>query len=253
MAVRGCSLCGYQIRYHGEPEGIKPIEYVFCKLDKWRELEVENLSADYLEGEHENFFSYAWRCERCNTFMFFDHLLKSVGAYTPKDEFSSASIQEPFEFGPFWDDFLWFDITEDDINAAEVFTKYPQNLWLAKNDAEMRIYKDEARTECVAQFGRFHSPEVVTVATMSLTAFKKMLLSYDDEIDFLYQGVGYEFIKEDIGGGRIRIVVNRDFDNPQCVYGVTVSAQDDFTEDLVNAKIFPDGRSIADAASDVRL
>lgn len=71
MAVRGCGFCGYQIRYHGEPEGTEPVEHVFCHLDDWRELEAENLSADWLEMEHEKFFSYAWRCIRCNTFVFF--------------------------------------------------------------------------------------------------------------------------------------------------------------------------------------
>lgn len=64
-------------------------------------------------------------------------------------------MQEPFEFGSFWDDFQWFDITEDDITAAEVLTKYPDNFRFAKNDDELRFYSDAARTNCIAQFKRF--------------------------------------------------------------------------------------------------
>ena len=63
-------------------------------------------------------------------------------------------MQEPFEFGLFWDDFQWFDITENGTPASEVLKKYPGNLWFAKNDDELRFYSDAARTNCLAQFRR---------------------------------------------------------------------------------------------------
>ena len=253
MASLGCGFCGERLYYHGEPEGTEPVEHVFCRLDKWRKLEAENLTADHLEMEHEEFFAYAWRCWRCNTFTFFDYSLKNIGTYTPNEEFSSAPMQEPFEFGPFWNDFQWFDINERSTPTAEVFTRYPQNLWLAKNENEMRLYADEARTNCVGQFRRLTVVTPITVATMSLDAFKKMLVTYDDEIDFFYGDVGYEFIKEKLVGSKIKIVVNRDFDNPVCRYSVTVSEGENFIDDLVNTKIFPDGKSIAEAQAEVRL
>ncbi len=245
MAVRGCGFCGFQIRYHGEPEGTQPVEYVFCRLDKWRELEAENLPADCLEIEHEEFFSYAWRCVRCNTFTFFDYNLKTIGTYTPNEEFSSAPMQEPFDFGLFWDDFLWFDITEDDIHASEVLTRYPQNLWLAKNEFEMRLYSDEARTNCVGQFRRLKVVTPITVETMSLKEFKKMLARWDD-IQFRYHSekYNYNFMREEDG-----VNIYCGSDNEQRVYHAEITDVDD----IVNAKIFPDGKSIAEAQAEVEL
>ena len=253
MSVFGCCFCGERLYYHGEPEGKYPVEHYFCPLEKWRELEAENLPADSIEIEHEYPLGTSWRCWRCGSFSFFSDGIHLSGVYVPNENFSAAPIQEPFEFGPFWDDFQWFEITESDVTAAEVMTKFPGNRWLAKNESEMRLYADEARTNCVAQFRRIQAVSPVTVATMSLDAFRKMLRSYDDEIDWFYQNVGYEFIKEKLGGGRLKIIVNRDFDNPRCVFSATVSSGEDFTEDLIHAKIFPDGKSIAEVPAAVEL
>lgn len=243
MAVRGCGLCGYQIRYHGEPEGTEPVEHYFCTSDKWQELEEENLTADWLEMEHEDFFSYAWRCVRCNTFTFFNYRLKYIGTYTPKEEFSSAPMQEPFEFGPFWDDFLWFDITENGTPASEVLTKYPGNLWFAKNDDELSFYSDEMRTNCVAQFRRLEVVVPITVATMSLKSFKKMLANWDD-IEFTYHGTYYNFMCEENG-----INIYRGHGYQQIVY----HAENTNVDEIINFKLFDDGKSIAEAQAEVEL
>lgn len=243
MAVRGCGLCGYQIRYHGEPEGTEPVEHYFCTLDKWRELELENLPADRLEWEHEEFFFYAWRCIRCNTFMFFDYNLKSIGVYTPKEEFSSAPMQEPFEFGPFWDDFQWFDITENGTPASEVLTRYPQTRWFAKNDNELRFYSDVERTNCVAQFRRIEFVVPITVATMSLKSFKKMLANWDD-VEFFYHKVYYNFMREDDG-----INIYRGHGYQQIVYHAATTNVDE----IINFKLFDDGKSIAETQGEVEL
>ena len=253
MAVRGCIFCGFQIRYHGEPEGTTPIEHIFCHLDDWNKFEVENLTADWLESNHEESFSYAWRCPRCGTFIFFDYLLKNIGTYTSNEIFSNSPMQEPAEFGPFWNDFQWFDITESDVTAAEVLTKFPGNYWLEKNEDEMRIYEDAAKTKCIQQFRKFKRPEKVTVATMSLESFRKMLLSYDDEVDFTYNKKCYEFIKEKLTDSQIKIIVNEDYDLRILKYSKVVNIDEDFTEDLINAKIFSDGRSITEAQNEVEL
>lgn len=253
MGVLGCGFCGFQIRYHGEPEGTEPVEHIFTTINNWRELEKSTLTADWLENEHEEFFIYALRCKRCGTFTFFNYLLNNIGTYTPVENFSAAPMQEPFDFGSFWDDFQWFDITESDITAAEVFTKFPGNRWLAKNETEMRLYGDAARTKCIAQFKRFQRPAKVTVATMTLDAFKKILREYDDEIDFSYKKICYEVIKEKIDGGKIKIIVNEDFDLHILKYSATVDADADFTDDLCNTKIFPDGKSIAEAQAEIFL
>lgn len=244
MAVRGCGFCGYQIRYHGEPEGTEPVQHVFCHLDDWRELESENLSADWLEMEYEEFFSYAWRCVRCNTFVFFDYNLKNIGTYAPKEEFSSEPMKEPFEFGPFWDDFQWFEITENGTPASEVLTKYPDNLWLAKNDDELCLYTDEARTNCVAQFRRIEIINPVTVATMSLAAFKKMLANWDD-IEFTYRGVYYNFMREK--DGSVNIWRGQSYNDSR--YSAAMTDVDA----IVNAKFLQDGKSIAEAQTEIEL
>lgn len=252
MAVLGCFFCGERLYYHGEPEGKYPVEHYFCTSDKWREL-VAKVPSSFELPDYGNEFVESWRCWRCGSFSFFSDGIHLSGVYTPKEEFSSAPMQEPFEFGPFWDDFQWFEITESDVTAAEVMEKFPGNRWLAKNESEMRLYSDEARTNCVAQFRRIQVVSPVTVATMSLDAFRKMLRSYDDEIDWFYHKVGYEFIKEKLDGGRLKIIVNHSFDNPQCVYSATVAEGTDFTEDLISAKIFPDGKSIVEVQAEIEL
>lgn len=244
MAVCGCGFCSYAIRYHGEPEGTEPVEHVFCTLDNWSELELENLTADWLEMEHEENFFYAWRCKRCETFTFFDYNWNTVGTYTPKDEFSSEPMQEPFESGPFWNDFQWFDITENGTPASEVLTRYPDNLWFAKNDDELRFYTDEAHTNCVAQFRRIEIITPVTVATMSLKSFKKMLAHCDD-VEFHYRGGYYNFMREEDGSVNI-------WRGHGYVYACYSAANTDVDE-IVNAKIFPDGKSITEVQTEVEL
>ena len=243
MAVCGCSFCGYQIRYHGEPEGDIPVEHIFCRLEDWRELEAENLTADRLELEHDEIFFYAWRCRRCKTFIFFNDRWTTVGIYTPKDEFSSEPMQEPFEFGPFWDDILWFDINERSTPTSEVFMRYPQNMWLAKNTDEMRLYSDEARTHCIAQFRRLEPVYPVTVATMSLEAFKKILASWDD-IEFHYRGVYYNFMREKDG-----INIYRGHGYQKIVY----HAETTDVGAIVSTKFLQDGNSIVQAQAEIEL
>lgn len=245
MAVCGCGFCSYAIRYHGVPEGKYPVEHVFCHLNDWRALEEENLPADKLEIEHDGIFFYAWRCARCGTFTFFNDNWKYIGTYTPNEEISSAPMQEPFEFDPFWDDFQWFEITESDDNlASEVLTKFPGNRWLAKNDDELRFYSDEARTNCVAQFRRLEVVIPITVATMSLKAFKKMLAHWDD-VEFRYHNVYYNLMREDDG-----INIYRGHGYNKIVYH---AAETTDVEEIVNAKIFPDGKSIVEAQAEVEL
>lgn len=253
MSVFGCCFCGERLYYHGEPEDKYPVEHYFCTLESWRELETENLPADSIEVEHEHPFIKSWRCWRCGSFSFFLDGIHLSGVYVPKDEFSDELMQEPFEFGPFWNDFQWFEITESDITAAEILTKFLGNYWLAKNENEMRIYEDEACTKCVGQFRRLQIITPVTVQTMSLNSFKKMIRTYDDEINFFYKNLGYELIKEKLADSQIKITVNRNFDNPQCVYQVTVKDDEDFVENLISAKIFSDGKSIIEAQAEVKL
>ena len=249
MSSLKCSFCGYGIHYHGEPESI---EHYFCDLSKWHDLEKENLPSSRIEVEHDYPLTESWKCARCGSFSVFSDYVNVSGVYIPKEEFSSEPMQAPFEFGPFWDDHLWFDIAEIDIPTSEILTKFPQNLWLAKNEDEMRIYKDKARTKCVGQFRRFHMPDRITVQTMSLKAFKKILVTWDD-IEFKYNGIYYNFIKESLIEGQIKIDVWRGYNQDYSCYSIIVNNGDDFVENLINAKIFDDGKSIAEAQKEILL
>ena len=79
---------------------------------------------------------------------------KSRKFIRPKKINSADKLQEPTEFGVFFDDYLWYEITEDDITAAEILKKYPQNLWLLRNDCELRIFADKEMTNCIKQYSR---------------------------------------------------------------------------------------------------
>ena len=252
MASLKCMFCGYGIHHHGEPEGTKPVEHIFCTEINWQKLEKDNLTCDNLEMEYDEIFFYAWKCSRCGSFTFFNDNWRIIGFYAPKENFSAEPMQEPFEFGPFWDDFQWFDITESDITAAEVFTKFPGNLWLAKNEYELRLYEDEARTKCVGQFQRFQSQGKVTVATMTLNAFKKILANWDD-IEFVYQNIYYNFMKEPIDGGKFQINVWRGQGYKNSIYSRVIEDGENFVDDLINAKIFPDDKSIIEVQGEIIL
>ena len=85
---------------------------------------------------------------------------------------------------------------------------------------------------------------------MTLNQFKRTIASYD-EIEFLYRGEMYDFQKESAENSRIKISVWRAGDNPECVYSVTVDDNALFVDELVNAKIFPDGKSIVTGEADI--
>ncbi|MBQ7453540.1 MAG: hypothetical protein IJS69_00570, partial [Selenomonadaceae bacterium] len=104
-------------------------------------------------------------------------------------------------------------------------------------------YSDETRTNCVAQFRRWQVVTPITVATMSLAAFKKMLANCDD-VEFFFRDVYYNFMRENNG-----INIYRGHGYQQIVYH---AATTDVNE-IINAKIFHDGKSIAEAAADVVL
>ena len=245
MASLKCGFCGYGIHYHGEPEGTEPIEHIFCTMENWRILEQENLPADSLEIEHDDIFFYAWRCARCNTFTFFNDRWKYLGTYIPKEEFSSEPMQEPFEFGPFWNDFQWFEITESDDNlTSEVLAKFPSNLWLRKNDDELRFYTDQTCTNCVQQFKRIEVVVPITIQTMSMDAFKKMLVSWDD-VEFFYHNVYYNFMRDK--NGSINIWRGHGY-----VYSCYSATSTD-VDNIVNAPILQDGKSIAEVPAEIEL
>ena len=70
-----------------------------------------------------------------------------------------------------------------------------------------------------------------------------------DEIEFSYNGVQYNFQKENSSAGKLKISVWQSGANSPC-YCVEVennfSAFKKVAEDIIDAKIFPDGKSTAE-------
>ena len=87
---------------------------------------------------------------------------------------------------------------------------------------------------------------------MTFNQLKRTMAIYD-EIEFSYRGEMYDFQKEPAEDSRIKISVWHCTDKPECVYSVTIADGESFVEDLIGAKIFPDGKSIAEAQSKVEL
>lgn len=87
---------------------------------------------------------------------------------------------------------------------------------------------------------------------MTLKQLKQTITIYD-EIEFSYRGEMYDFQKEIADNSRIKISVWRCGKNPKCRYSVTVDDGENFVDDLVDAEIFPDGKSIATGEADIEV
>ncbi|MBQ6132344.1 MAG: hypothetical protein IJL12_08415 [Selenomonadaceae bacterium] len=85
---------------------------------------------------------------------------------------------------------------------------------------------------------------------MTLDELKETMM-INDEIEFSYRGEMYDFQKDPADFSQTKISVWLCGDNPECLYSVTIADGEPFVEDLVNAKIFPDGKSIVDGEADI--
>ena len=85
---------------------------------------------------------------------------------------------------------------------------------------------------------------------MTLNELKETMTTHD-EIEFSYRGEMYDFQKDPADDSRIKISIWRGGDNPKCIYSVTINDGEPFVDDLINAKIFPDGKSIVDGEADI--
>ena len=85
---------------------------------------------------------------------------------------------------------------------------------------------------------------------MTLDELKQTMVTHD-EIEFSYRSEMYDFQKDPAEDSRIKISVWRCGDNPECRYSVTISDGEPFVDDLINAKIFPDGKSIVEGEADI--
>ena len=85
---------------------------------------------------------------------------------------------------------------------------------------------------------------------MTLNELKETMVIHS-EIEFSYRGEMYDFQKDPADDSRKKISIWRAGDNPECVYSVTIYDGEPFVDDLINAKIFPDGKSIVDGEVDI--
>lgn len=90
---------------------------------------------------------------------------------------------------------------------------------------------------------------------MTLKKFLKTLVNYD-EIEFSCNGVQYNFQKENSDEGKLKISVWQSGNKIPC-YNVEIknnlSVLKTAAQNLINAKIFPDGKSIAEAEKDIEV
>ena len=89
---------------------------------------------------------------------------------------------------------------------------------------------------------------------MNLKQFKETMINFD-EIEFTYCGITYDFQKENVCEGKIKISIWQCGDNPKCIYSVEVEDDvkhiSEIVKKLINAKIFFDGKSIIDGEADI--
>lgn len=80
------------------------------------------------------------------------------------------------------------------------------------------------------------------------------MINYD-EIEFSYNGVQYDFQKENSSAGKLKISVWQSGEKPKCCYSVevedNVTAFEKAAQNLIDAKIFHDGKSIAESEKDI--
>ena len=79
---------------------------------------------------------------------------------------------------------------------------------------------------------------------MSLNAFKKMLANWND-IEFRYRGVYYNFIRDKDKSVKIW--------RSEGYVAFCYSAKSASVEEIINAKIFDDNKSIAEAQAEIEL
>ena len=154
MASLECSNCRYGIHYHGLPEGI---EYIFFKWDDWKKIELKKLKSYEIETENLSGYLYAWKCPSCGTFEFFDEKIHVRVTHVYKPETSEPPELDPereMEFGVFFDDYLWDEITEARVPMEEILDKYSGYYWIKKDEGAMYMYSDREMKHCVAHYKR---------------------------------------------------------------------------------------------------
>ena len=91
---------------------------------------------------------------------------------------------------------------------------------------------------------------------MTLKQFKNTMIEFD-EIEFTYRGIMHDFQKDDVEDDKIKISIWQCGDNPKCLYSIEIENNITFiaeaVENLINAKIFFDDKSIVDGSFDINV
>ena len=152
MASLECSNCGYGIRYHSIPEGV---EYIFFFFFYWKAIESKKFKSDEIESENIGRYLKAWKCPPCGTFEFFDKNFHVTHVYKPEtSEPPELDPERKMEFGVFFDDYLWDEITEARVPMEEILDKYSGYYWIKKDEGAMYMYSDREMKHCVAHYKR---------------------------------------------------------------------------------------------------
>ncbi len=153
MASLKCSNCGYGIHYHGMPEGI---EYIFFTLKDWIDLSSQGQQAVSVQIDNDGQYLMAWKCPECGTYAFFDNKTHTrvTNVYVPNDDVDFVFDGKSSEYGLFFDDFLWYEITETYILIKDIMKEYSGYWWIKKDEEKMCIYADKECQKCVAKYKR---------------------------------------------------------------------------------------------------
>ncbi|SEQ21927.1 hypothetical protein SAMN02910289_01535 [Lachnospiraceae bacterium RM5] len=127
MASLKCSKCGEGIHYHSLPQNI---EYIYFSKMAWKKVcntrfDKNNKDMDEsgkypklyrsstIENDYSGEFLKIWKCPVCGTLHFFDNKINVKKVFVKND---NVDIVGYTEIGVMFADYLWDDITEQDIS-----------------------------------------------------------------------------------------------------------------------------------------
>ncbi|MBQ7501111.1 hypothetical protein IJT93_00145, partial [bacterium] len=129
---------------------------IFFKWNDWLCLETKVIMSDCIEHNKGKYVK-AWKCAKCGTYHFTDqqYHIYVTRVYAPIEEApSNLKSEEGMEYGVFFEDILWDEITEAAIPMKDILGKYSGYYWLKKDENAMFLFDDKEMQHCIGRFKR---------------------------------------------------------------------------------------------------